>query len=164
MSRFVPLLLLVALTACDGNKAPAADPAEAVSESAAVDPAAKPGLTLTGGRLVLPAVKGNPAAVYFSLVNGSDKAATLAAVDIAGAGMAMLHETTQVDGHSTMAEMKDPVIAPGATLVLAPGGKHVMLDGVPEDWKPGGTAELTLVFADGDKLSAPLKVEAPGGD
>ena len=39
-----------------------------------------------------------------------------------------------------------------------------MLDGVPADWKPGGTAELTLVFADGDKLSAQLKVEAPGGD
>ncbi|WP_298197801.1 copper chaperone PCu(A)C [Novosphingobium sp.] len=164
MSRFAPLLLLAALTACGGGKGPATDPSGAAGTTAAADPAAKPGLALTGGRLVLPAVKGNPAAVYFTLVNGSDKPATLAAVDVAGAGMAMLHETTQADGHSTMAELKDPVIAPGASLELAPGGKHVMLDGVPADWKPGATAELTLVFADGDKLSAPLKVEAPGGD
>ncbi|MBC2660457.1 copper chaperone PCu(A)C [Novosphingobium flavum] len=158
--RVLPLVLVAALSACGDGKPVAPQP----TESAAVAPEAKPGLALTGGRLVLPAVKGNPGAVYFVLRNGSDKPVTLAAVDVAGAGMAMLHETTQADGHSTMAELKDPAIAPGAILELAPGGKHVMLDGVPADWKPGGTAELTLVFADGDKLSAQLKVEAPGGD
>lgn len=160
MSRFVPLLLLVALAGCKGETPPAAD---APTTAAATEPAAKPGLSLTGGRLVLPAVKGNPGAVYFTLVNGSARTVTLAGIDVAGAGMAMLHDTTQVDGHSTMAEMKDPAVAPGGTLALAPGGKHVMVGDIPSEWQAGSKAELTLVFADGDKLSAPLTIEPAGG-
>ena len=56
-----------------------------------------------------------------------------------------------------------PVVAPGEKLVLAPSGKHVMVFDLPEDLKPGASVEATLTFADGDKLSAPLAVVAPGG-
>lgn len=156
-----PLALLGLLGACDRGQAP--EPAASETPAASTAPDAKPGLSLTGGRLVLPAVKGNPAAVYFTLVNGNAKPATVAAVDVAGAGMAMLHETTQVDDHATMDDLKDPTVPAGGTLALAPGGKHVMVSGIPADWAPGGTAELTVTFADGDKLSAPVTFEAPGG-
>lgn len=149
----------LALAACN-KEAPA--PQDAASTAAAA-PETKPGLSLTGGRLVLPAVKGNPGAAYFTLVNGSNKPVAIAAVDVAGAGMAMLHETKQVDGHSTMGEMTAPELKPGESVAFAPGGKHVMVDDVPEGMKPGATIELTITFADGDKLSAPLTVEAPGG-
>lgn len=151
----------LALAACQKTGDPAAN---ATSEAAAVAPDAKPGLALGNGRLVLPAVKGNPAAAYFDLVNGSDKPVTLASVSVsvAGAGMAMLHETKQMDGHSSMMEMAAPEIQPGQTLAMAPGGKHVMIDDVPATLTPGSTVEITLIFADGDKLSAPLAVKAPG--
>lgn len=166
--RLLPLLVLAALGACGGERTPMPPATEMASgagaEAPAAGPAAKPGMSLAAGRLVLPAVRGNPGAVYFTLTNGTDKPVTLAAVDIAGAGMAMLHETRQVGGHSEMAMLPDPVIAPGGRLELTPGGKHVMVDGIPADWKPGTAVDLTLVFADGDKLSAPLTVNAPGAD
>jgi len=159
-----PRLLVAAaaaltLAACN-QKAPA--PQDAAS-TAATAPETKPGLSLTGGRLILPAVKGNPGAAYFTLINNSDKPVAIAGVDVAGAGMAMLHETKQMDGHSTMGEMSAPELKPGESVAFAPGGKHVMVDDLPEALKPGATIELTITFADGDKLSAPLSVEAPGG-
>lgn len=156
----VVLALTVAVAGC-GQEGPQAEPsASAVSSEA---PEAKPGLALTQGALVLPAVRSNPGAAYFTLTNTGTKPVTLAAIDVAGAGMAMLHETVEADGHSEMRALSDPVIPAGGSLVFAPGGKHVMVDAVPTDWKPGGSAEVTLVFADGDKLSAPLAIVAPGG-
>jgi hypothetical protein len=46
---------------------------------------------------------------------------------------------------------------------FAPGGKHVMAFDLSDKLAAGGTAELTITFADGDKISAPLAVEAAGG-
>lgn len=159
--HLLSLALAAALAGCGSHQPPA--PGSSETSPAAV-PDAKPGLSLSGGKLVLPTVKGNPGAAYFTLTNGSDKAVTVAAVDVAGAGMAMLHQTMQMDGHSSMQDMAAPQIKPGGTLVFAPGGSHVMVDAVPASWKPGGTTEITISFSDGDKLSAPLALEAPGGE
>jgi len=131
--------------------------------STAAMPDTKPGLAVSGGKLVLPAVKGNPAAAYFTLANNSDKPVSIADISVAGAGMAMLHETMAVDGHSTMRDMTAPTAGPSESLAFTPGGKHVMVFDVPAGLAPGGTVEMTLTFADGDKLSTPLAVEAPGG-
>lgn len=169
MIRAAPFLAVatafLALAGCQ-REAASPDPegaSAAPSGAGSEDPETKPGLALADGRLVLPAVKGNPGAAYFTLSNGSAKPVTFAAIEITGAGMAMLHQTMASGGHSTMAEMADPVVAPGEKLVLAPSGKHVMVFDLPEDLKPGASVEATLTFADGDKLSAPLAVVAPGG-
>jgi copper(I)-binding protein len=155
--------IFAVLAGCQQGKAPEVVESQAAESISTAAPDAKPGLSLAAGRLVLPAVKGNPGAAYFSLTNASDKPAAIAAVDVAGAGMASIHETIQVDGHSTMRELKAPQAKPGQTLTFASGGKHVMVDGVPEGLKPGARVEITITFADGDKLSAPLVVVAPGG-
>ena len=159
--RVVPAVLALAgaaaLSACNG-----ASPTPEQSSQAAAAPETKPGLSLGDGRIVLPAVSGNPAAAYFTLTNGSDKPVRLAAVAVSGASMVMLHETKAMDGHSAMADMAEPEVGAGQTLVFAPGGKHVMIHDVPAQWAPGGTAELTLTFADGDKLSAPLAIRPAG--
>jgi len=159
-SRLAPLVLAAALAGC-GQGSP--ETAQSAEPTAAAAPEAKPGLSLANGRLVLPAVAGNPAAAYFTLTNNSPTAVTVAAVDVAGAMMVMLHETKAEAGHSTMADLAGPVVKAGESVVFAPGGKHVMIHDVPAEWKPGGTAELTLTFADGDKLSAPLAILPPGG-
>lgn len=160
MIRPFRLVLICAATlafgACKQEAAPA-------PEAAATAPDAKPGLSLTGGRLVLPAVKGNPAAAYFELTNGSDKPAVIAAIDIPGANMAMFHENKDAGGHSTMMDMAPPEVKPGATMTLTPGARHIMVGGLPTTLEPGSSVEMTLTFADGDKLSAPLIVETPGG-
>ena len=38
-----------------------------------------------------------------------------------------------------------------------------MAFGLADTIKPGSTTEMTLTFADGDKLSAQLTAQAPGG-
>ena len=125
----------------------------------APSPDAKPGLSLAGGRLVLPAVKGNPGAAYFELTNGGTGETSLAALVIAGAGKSEMHETSG----GSMARLASVALQPGETVRFAPGGKHVMVFDLDPKVTAGSTAELTLTFGDGDKLSAPLRVDAAGG-
>jgi copper(I)-binding protein len=144
------LAAALALGACQQQKA---------GSEAAQAPDAKPGLTVSDGVLVLPAVKGNPGAAYFALTNGSDEATSLAAVSIDGAGKAEMHETRG----GTMAPMNWAQVDAGQTLRFERGGKHVMVFDLADTIKAGGTAEMTLTFSGGDKLSTPLRVEAAGG-
>ena len=163
-ARRLPLLVLCAafaLGACQ-QQAPAAP--DSMASEAAGAPEAKPGLSVKDGMLTLPAVKGNPGAAYFTLFNGGDKPAVLAAASIEGSGKVEFHQTSG----GTMAAIDQLEIAPGAAITLAPGGMHAMAFDLGEGLTAGGTAELTLTFADGDKLSVPLKVvsvgNAPMGD
>lgn len=139
---------VLALAACQQPQAPADEGA----------PDAKPGITVSDGMLMLPVVKGNPGGVYFAVANGGARPATLAAVTIEGADKAEMHETK---GGSM--ELLPPLeIKPGETVKFERGGKHVMAFGLGEAVQAGTTTEMTLTFADGDKVSAPLRVEAMG--
>ena len=161
-------LATLSLAGCQrkaADEAAPAGPEAAASEAAASEaaaargPEAKPGLSVAEGVLVLPAVKGNPGAAYFALTNGSDKAVTLAAVSVGGVGRTEMHETRG----ETMSPVDSVAVAPGKTVKFERGGSHVMLFDIAGKIAAGGTAEMTLTFADGDKLSTPLKVEAAGG-
>lgn len=145
-------LTLFTLTACQQQKQP-----ETPANEAAPD--AKPGLSVSGGVLMLPVIKGNPGAAYFTVSNTSDKPARLAAIFVDGAGKAEMHETKD-DG---MAALDGVEVAPGKSVRFARGGKHVMLFDLSDTLAAGATTEMTLAFADGDKLSAPLRIEAMGG-
>lgn len=134
-------------------------PAETAEGTAAPD--AKPGLAVTEGRLILPVVAGNPAGIYFTLANTGDKAGTLAAVSIDGAAKAEMHETKG----GQMSPVPSVEVPAGGTVKFEPGALHVMAFELDAKLAAGGTTEMTLTFADGDKLSAPLKIEArTGGD
>lgn len=137
------------LGACSQEKA--ADPA---ATQAAPD--AKPGVNVTEATVVMPAVSGNPAAAYFTVANTDSKVVTLAAVAIDGAGKAEMHQTTG----GSMSPVEKVDVAQGATVKFAPGGLHVMAFDLDPKIAPGGTAELTLIFADGDKISTEAKVVA----
>lgn len=161
--RALPLAFLsMSLASCGPNGAPEPTSSASTSAETSASPT-KPALSLSGGKLVLPAVKGNPGAAYFTLTNGTAGPVTVASIEVAGAGMTMLHETVEKGGHSTMTMLDSPHVKPGETLKLAPGGKHLMVDAVPDSAKVGGTIELTITFTDGHKLSAPLAIVGPGG-
>jgi periplasmic copper chaperone A len=150
----VLLASALALSACQQRSEPAPQEEPAVSTG----PEAKPGLSLDSGKLVLPAVKGRPGAVYFSFRNGGDAAVTLAGAHVDGAAKAEMHET--LDG--SMATIATLDVAAGETVEFAPGGKHVMAFELADNLIAGGTTELTLTLADGDKISAPLDIELRG--
>jgi copper(I)-binding protein len=149
------LLLAATLGACGQSTKTAGE--EKTGQAAAPD--AKPGLSVSDARLVLPTVTGNPGAAYFSLANGSDKETELAAVHVDGAGSAEIHDMS--GGAMNLAQ--GVTLAAGETVKFAPGGKHVMVFDLEDSVKAGGTTEMTLTFADGDKLSAPVKVETVSG-
>lgn len=148
------LALALALAACQQQ------PQEAAATGAAQPaPDAKPGASLSAGRLILPTVKGNPAAAYFTLTNSTKAPVTIAAVAVDGAGKAQMHLTS--GGEMRMLDQVE--VAPGAQLKFEPGSYHVMLFDLSPKLAAGAAAELTITFADGDKVSAPLTVEAAGG-
>ena len=114
---------------------------------------------MTDGVLILPAVAGRPGAAYFTVTNNGDKPTELAAVYVEGAAKAEIHET--MGGKmQPLAKLALPV---GATVKFERGGKHVMLFDLADTLTAGSSAEMTLTFADGDKLSAPLRIEGAGG-
>lgn len=145
-SLFVSLAAL-ALAAC--NQTPSPDTKQDGGEELAV----------ADGKLVLPAVSGNPGAAYFSIVNRTKEPASLAAAAVAGAAKAELHESS---GNS-MSPLAAVAVPAGATVAFERGGKHVMVFGVPQSLKPGNSVRLTLTFAGGKTITGPLQVEAAGG-
>ena len=146
------LALAGGLTACHGS--------EAATNSPANGGDGKPGMAVAEARLVLPAVKGNPGAAYFNIFNGSDKELSLVAVAIEGAGKAELHDSNR----GSMTKLDSVAIKPTWTQRLIPGSRHVMAFELDPKLVAGGETEMTLTFDDGDKLSAPLRIEAMGMD
>lgn len=121
-------------------------------------PAPSGGPAVSGGKLVLPAVSGNPGVAYFTVKNEGAQPESLAGVSVQGASKAEMHET---EGNS-MSPLTTVTLGPGATATFEPGGKHVMIFGVSKSLKPGDTAELTLFFSGGKTIFGPLRVEAAG--
>lgn len=121
-------------------------------------PESKPGVSVSDGRLVLPAVAGNPGAAYFTIDNQGTGTVSVAAVAIDGAGKTEVHQT--MGGNMTPVDRID--VEAKTKVSFQPGGLHVMAFDLAGNVKAGGEAEVTVTFADGDKVSAPLKVEAMG--
>lgn len=144
---FVSLAAL-SLAACSGESAQK----EAAASAA---PDAKPDIKINDARVVLPGVAGNPGAAYFSLDNQSKADVMIAAVAVQGAGRTELHagDMKVLDGGKASARTH---------LDFTPGGAHVMLFDISSDLTAGKETELTVIFADGDKMSVPAKVLTTG--
>lgn len=156
------LTLLLALAGCGRSAQPGAEPGAGATEAAiapVAGPTAKPGTSLSDARLTLPAVAGRPGALYFTLRNAGAAPATLAAVQIDGAAQTELHDSGAA---GMMAPIKSVTVPAAGTVAFAPGGRHVMAFDLAATLRPGGRTGVTLVFADGDKLSGEAAVVAPG--
>ena len=85
-------------------------------------------------------------AVYATIANTGTAPDTLVSVTATHAASATLH-TTMDHGGMKMMMPTDPIaIAPGSVVKLAPGGTHVMLQGLTRRFAPGDTMPLTFVF------------------
>jgi len=98
-------------------------------------------------------------AVYVSITNQGTTADRLLAVSSPVASMAMLHRTIK-DGDIMRMEEAGPVdLQPQGTLIMEPGGLHVMLMGLKTPLRQGEVVELTLVF----EAAGPVTVKVPVG-
>jgi copper(I)-binding protein len=147
------LALALVLPACKGaEKAPQPAASEARAGGGAQ-------VSLSAGRLVLPAAKGNPAAAYFTLDNAGTSTVTVTALAVDGAKATELHQSQG----GSMAKVDRLEAQPGTTIKLEPGGLHAMVFEPAAKWRPGMTTILVATLAEGKPLTTSLKVEAPGG-
>lgn len=137
---------------------------ETAEQPAAEAPEGIAGMAVTNARLVLPAVAGNPAAVYFDLAYDGDRSFALNRVDVEGAESAEFHDYSEWSGKMQMMPMLPLPLKKGDKVEFAPGGKHVMAMKLSPEVTEGGTVEVTITVSGGDKQSFPAEVRAAGSE
>ena len=144
----------LALAACGSEEAPAQQaPADTVE-----------GFEVSNARLILPAVAGNPAALYFDLSYNGDRGIALRGLEVEGAANAALHEMVEWAGKMDMNEMGPMAMQPGDNVSFEPGGKHGMVFELPDTVKAGDTVTARIVFARGNKHAFEAEVRDAGDD
>ncbi len=86
-------------------------------------------------------------AVYGEIENSGEQDVTLLNLVVEGARTAEIHKSVEIDGMMRMREITPFVIPAGQTVVLEPGGKHIMLMGLSSALKQGETVQLTATFS-----------------
>ncbi len=119
------------------------------------------GITIDKGYVRLPAVKGQPAAAYFT-VHGSGKDNTLISITTEYAIRSEMHESMKTGTMATMKPIDHLALPADGTIDFKPGGKHLMLYDVNPEIVPGRTLALTFTFSDGTRLAYPALVIAAG--
>jgi periplasmic copper chaperone A len=130
---------------------------EAPAEQAEAAATAPEGITVANARLMLPAVKGNPGAVYFDVANASDRNMVIRKVEVANVGSAMMHT-------GDMQEMTQVMVGPGETVKFAPGEQHVMAMDLADSVTAGTTDEVTVTFVGGKTVKFPAEVRVAGDE
>lgn len=120
-------------------------------------------LTASEGKLFLPAVSGNPGAVYFKLENPGDRAISVRKAEVEGAGSAELHDYMEYDD-TEMGSIGVVTVQPGETVSFEPGGKHVMAFDLEEGFGAGDTTKVTLIAAGSRRHSFEATAQAAGDD
>ncbi|MBV7259997.1 copper chaperone PCu(A)C [Erythrobacter sp. WH158] len=121
-----------------------------------------PGMSIENARMVLNAVEGNPAAVYFDLKYDADRGLSIRRADVAQAGSATLHDYGEYDFKVQMMEALPIPLTNGAEVAFKPGGLHVMAFDPSSELKPGGKAEITLTVSGGQTHKFEAEVLAAG--
>jgi copper(I)-binding protein len=101
-------------------------------------------------------------AVYFVLHNR--EAAPVSVIRFASpvSEAVMLHESVQRDGTVHMTMLMEPqTVAPGDSLVLKPGGKHLMAEAVVRALVAGDSVPMAVTLGDGRVVQVKAVVRAP---
>lgn len=119
------------------------------------------GIVTVSGAWARAAAKGAVSAVYLQIVNGRLSDDTLVGVSTDAAEKASLHETTTGDSGMTGMQPVDGIMVPaGKTVMLEPGGFHIMLEGLTADLATGSQIRLVLTFEQGGPLNVTAEVRA----
>ena len=75
---------------------------------------------------------------------------------------ASLHESFDDHGIMKMRPVPELPVQPGVSVTLAPGGYHIMLEGLKQALQPGQTFPVTLTFANAGPVTATATVQKAG--
>ena len=131
----------------------------ACSEEAVEETAEAPPIAATQGQLFLPAVEGNPAAVYFELENTSERGISVRRADVEGAASAELHDYMEYDD-TEMGSIGQVTLQPGESVSFEPGAKHVMAFDLDPSLEAGGSTTVTLTMVGGATMEFDVEIMA----
>lgn len=156
ITHFAPVALSLAtlgLAGCSGETTDTAAPA-----------ADEVALEVSNARLMLPAVAGNPGAIYFDVKNTGEKNYAIRRADVEGAGSAELHGSMEMQGQMMMDSVGQVLVNAGGSESFAPGGFHVMVFDLDPALAAGGTTDMTLTVVGGKKKTFPVEIRAAGDE
>ena len=102
------------------------------------------------------------AAAYLTLHNSGAQPVVVNGVRTVAAASAMIHESAMHNGQATMRPHEALRIAPGETVRFAPGGLHIMLQGLKRPLAAGDEVPLELLLEGGGSLAVIAHVRALG--
>ena len=108
------------------------------------------------------ATVGKTGAVYMTLRNDGTETDVVVGVESGAARKAEIHETIAAGDIMKMRPVDRLELAPGETVVLEPGGKHIMLMGLAGPLKEGEDVSLTLTFETAGTVDVVAPVAAAG--
>lgn len=98
---------------------------------------------------------------YAQLKNDGDAPISVLTAHSDAFRSASLHETAVADGVSRMRKLHRLDLAPGASVTLEPGGKHLMLMQPRGEVHAGDKVEVRFLLGDGARVEAVFEVVAP---
>ena len=110
---------------------------------------------------------GGMTAVYGTITNNSNEDVVLVGGSTEVAGVVEVHEMAMIGGEMKMQEIDGGLVIPaGQSVVLEPGGNHLMLMMLASDVLAGDTIEVLFDFDGADDLTLTDVVAKPaeGGD
>ena len=105
-----------------------------------------------------PAPAGATGAGFMTLANPGKAPDALVTVESPWAQSVEVHRSLMNGGVSSMQKQPRVALAPGGTVLFAPGGYHLMFVGLKRPLKPGERLPATLVFASGARVSVAFEV------
>lgn len=108
-----------------------------------------------------PADSGATGGAYLTIVNADSVAVELVGESSPVANSVEVHESMQHDGMSHMMPRASVPIGARDSVVMAPGGLHVMLNQLMRPLVAGDSVPLTLRFSNGDAVQVRVPVRAP---
>jgi len=160
-STVIALALVASLAACSP---PAAKPADAPKpEAAAAQAPASAATPVVSDAWATPSMGGaKMAAGYLKITNPGGLPDRLLSAASPRAGSVMIHEMKMDGAMMSMAPVQGGVEIPaGGSVELAPGGYHMMLEGLTAPLKIGETVPVTLTFEKAGEVKAELSVRSP---
>ena len=126
------------------------------------DPA-RVAIGLSGG-WTRPAAAGMNAAGYGAITNRGRAADRLIAAASPVASKVSIHESRSDHGVMSMRALSGVAVPAGSTVTLAPGGLHLMLEGLKRPLNAGGRVPITLTFVKAGAVRAErvVRTASPG--
>jgi periplasmic copper chaperone A len=110
-----------------------------------------------------PTVGQAPAAVYVTIDNKGGSPDRLAGAFTDHAAMAMVHQNEVVNGVTRMRMAGEINVPAGDRIEMAPGGTHIMLEGLRAPLKTGDRFNLVLRFKESGDKTVEVAVVKPEG-